>query len=152
MKYVFNKLNKLDTSGAIALETAFIVVPFFVLFLVTFDLGRFFVTQHSVRTLASELIRQTLIHCTGQPTDSVCTLPSSGSSSIANAESMVPFLASTAFVSTPTASRSIVGPSTGSMTISATASYSFEFLPVWSIFAPSWSAPTQISQTTQLSY
>ena len=149
MKSVFNKL---DSSGAVALETTLVVVPFFMIFLATFDLGLFFLTQHSVRTLASELIRQTLLYCTGQPSTGVCSLPSSGSFSVGNAESMVPFLLSNNRVSAPSASRSIVDSSTGTMTITATAAYRFDFLPVWSIFAPSWSAPTQISQTTQLSY
>ena len=53
------------------------------------DLGRYFITQHSLRTLVSEAVRATLVSCYGSTT--TCTLPSASKTTVA---AKVPFLAS----------------------------------------------------------
>jgi hypothetical protein len=122
-------------------------MTFFTIFLAVCDLARFYVTTNSVRTLASELVRQTLIYCANKSQTSVCPLPSTGANSVATAEATVPFLGTSGFASTPSASRSAVDASSGSMGITASASYKFSFmLPVWQ------GTITQVSQNIQLGY
>jgi hypothetical protein len=124
-----------------------IFMTFFTIFLAVCDLARFWVTTNSVRTLASELVRQTLIYCATQSQTTVCALPSTGTNSVATAEASVPFLLSSGFASTPSASRSAMDATTGVMGITASASYSFSFmLPVWR------GTITQVAQNTQLGY
>jgi Flp pilus assembly protein TadG len=128
------------------MEFGLIAIPFFLIGFATFDLGRFFITEHSVRTLTSELARATLVYCANQPTGSVCTLPAAGTQSVQSAEAKVPFLIAGGFAAGPTASRSAANTSTGVMTITASTSYNFSFI------MPVWRSVTQVSQTTQLSY
>src|SRR4051812_29241659 len=122
----------LGRSGAVSFELMLVFMTFFMIFLAVCDLGRFWVTTNSVRTLASELVRQTLIYCAGQSQTAICALPSSGSHSVATAEASVPFLLTSGFAATPSASRSAMNATTGVMGITASASYNFRFmLPVW---------------------
>jgi hypothetical protein len=124
-----------------------VFMTFFTIFLAICDLGRFWVTTNSVRTLASELVRQTLIYCAGQSQTAACPLPSTGAHSVATAQASVPFLLSGGFAATPTASRSPMNATTGVMGITASASYNFSFmLPVWRGII------TQVAQDTQLGY
>jgi hypothetical protein len=137
----------LGTSGAVSLEFVLIFMTFFTIFLAVCDLARFYVTTNSVRTLASELVRQTLIYCANQSQTTVCALPSTGPNSVATAEATVPFLGTSGFALTPSASRSAIDATTGVMGITASASYNFSFmLPVWR------GTITQVSQNTQLGY
>jgi Flp pilus assembly protein TadG len=129
------------------MEFALVAIPFFFITFATFDLGRYFLTQHSLRTLTSELARATLVFCAGQSQTSQCNLPATGTQSVASAEAKVPFLAPASFASTPSAARSAADQNTGQMTITASVSYNFSFLlPFWS----SLSGP--LSETTQLTY
>jgi hypothetical protein len=124
-----------------------IFMTFFTIFLAVCDLARFWVTTNSVRTLASELVRQTLIYCATQSQTTVCALPSTGTNSVATAEASVPFLLTGGFAAAPSASRSAMDATTGVMGITASASYSFSFmLPVWR------GTITQVAQNTQLGY
>ncbi|WP_271572772.1 TadE/TadG family type IV pilus assembly protein [Bradyrhizobium sp. CCBAU 11386] len=137
----------LDRSGAVAFELVLVFMTFFTIFLAVCDLARFWVTTNSVRTLASELVRQTLIYCADQDQTTTCALPSTGTHSIATAEATVPFLFTSGFAATPSASRSPINTTTGAMGITASASYNFSFmLPVWRGMI------TQVSQSTQLGY
>jgi Flp pilus assembly protein TadG len=121
----------LGSAGTTSMEFALIAIPFFFITFATMDLGRYFITQHSLGTLTSELARATLIYCTGKSPNSVCTLPAAGTPSVQTAKAAVPFLAG-AFASGPTASRSVVNTNTGEMTITASASYNFNFfMPLW---------------------
>jgi hypothetical protein len=134
-------------SGTVSLEFVVIFMTFFTIFLAVCDLARLYVTTNSVRTLASELVRQTLIYCANQPQTSACALPSTGAHSVVTAEATVPFLGTSGFASTPSASRSAISATTGFLGITASASYNFSFmLPVWR------GTVTQVSQSTQLGY
>jgi hypothetical protein len=137
----------------VSFELALVFMTFFMFFLAVSDLGRFWVTTNSVRTLASELVRQTLIYCAQQDQTTpgsqttICTLPLTGTNSVATAEASVPFLLSGGFATPPSASRAAMDPTTGVMAISASASYSFSFmLPVWR------GTITKVAQNTQLGY
>jgi hypothetical protein len=148
MKSASNKV--LDRSGTVSLEFVLIFSTFWLLFLATCDLGRFYMTANSVRTLASELVRQTLIYCAdpvAHPSDRTCTLPASGAHSVATAKAIVPFLVSANFATTPSASRGVVDSYTGVMMVNANVSYPFSFMvPVWQ------GTISQVSQGTQLGY
>ncbi|MGY8685644.1 TadE family protein [Bradyrhizobium sp. UFLA05-153] len=147
MKSASSRTRTLDTSGAVALELVIIFMAFFLMLLAISDVARFYVTQNSVRTLASELVRQTLIYCAGQSQLTQCALPSTGPNSVATAQATVPFLATSGFATTPAASRSTADATTGVMAVTASASYNFGFmLPVWQ------GTITQVAQNTQLSY
>jgi hypothetical protein len=145
MKFASSKT--IDRSGAVSFELVLVFMTFVTIFLAICDLARFYVTTNSVRTLASELVRQTLIYCANQPQTSVCTLPGTGASSVATAEAAVPFLGTSGFAAPPSASRSAIDGSTGIMGVTASASYNFSFmLPVWR------GTITQVAQNTQLGY
>jgi Flp pilus assembly protein TadG len=133
---------RLGREGTTSLEFALVAVAFFSIMFACMDLGRYFITQHSLRTLTSELIRATLVQCSG--TTSACSL---SATNIEATEAKVPFLVASAITLSPVPTRSAVDPSTGVMTVTASASYAFTFtLPVLS----SLSGP--ISNSTQLSY
>jgi len=137
----------LGTSGTVSFELVIIFFTFITFFIAVSDLARFYVTTNSVRTLASELARQTLIYCANQSQTTACALPSTGPNSVATAQDTVPFLGTSGFAATPSASRSAVNATTGVMGITASASYNFSFLlPVWR------GTITQVAQNTQLSY
>jgi len=137
----------LGTSGAVSFELVLIFMTFFTIFIAVCDLARFYVTANSVRTLASELVRQTLIYCANQDQTIICTLPSTGTHSVVTAETAVPFLGTSGFAATPSASRSPINAATGVMGITASASYNFSLmLPVWR------GTITQVAQDTQLGY
>ena len=137
----------LGTSGAVSFELVLIFMTFFLIFLAVSDLARFYVTTNSVRTLASELVRQTLIYCADKLQTTACALPSTGQNSVATAENSVPFLLTSGFTATPSASRSAINATTGVMGITASVSYNFSFmLPVWQ------GTITQVAQSTNLGY
>jgi hypothetical protein len=139
----------LDTSGAVPFEFVLVLAAFFTIFVAVCDLARFYVTTNSVRTLASELVRQTLIYCATAPQTSSCTLPSTGAHSVATAEAKVPFLATSGFATpAPSASRTAMDTSSGVMGITARASYNFNFSlrGLWPITI------NQVSQRTNLPY
>jgi hypothetical protein len=106
------------------------------------DLGRYFVTQHSLRTLTSELVRATIVQCAGNV--AACTL---SGANVAAAESKVPFLVAARFTATPTSTRTAISAGTGVMTITASVSYPFTFtFPVFARYSGA------IVESTQLSY
>lgn len=133
--------RRFGSSGETSSEYALIAVPFFLIVFAVTDIGRYFLTVDSVRTLSSELARGTMTYRATSSLTSVCSLPSSGTPSVATAESTVPFLAS-GNIASATASRS-PADSAGVATITASASYSFTF------FIANWAglAPTITSRT-----
>jgi hypothetical protein len=89
------------------------------------DLGRYFMTQHSLRTLGSEAMRATLIHCFNAA--AACSLPTVNAQA---AEATVPFLVAGSIALT--ASQTAPAAGTGFRTITVTAQYPFAFiLPAW---------------------
>ncbi|NLS70640.1 hypothetical protein E3H11_17260 [Bradyrhizobium brasilense] len=137
----------LDRSGAVSFELVLIFTGFLLIFIAISDVARFYVTANSVRTLSGELVRQTLIYCATQSQTATCTLPATGTNSVATAEAVVPFLGSSGFVSPPSASRTAMDTTTGVMNITASASYSFSFmLRMWP------TTISQIAQNTQVGY
>ena len=104
--------------------------------------------QTLVRTLASELVRQTLIYCANKLQTTACALPSTGAKQCRHrGEYSVPFLLTSGFTATPSASRSAINATTGVMGITASVSYNFSFmLPVWK------GTINQVAQTANLGY
>ena len=107
------------------LQFAFVAIPFVLLLLAGMDLGRYFITQHSLRTLVSEAVRATMITCYGNT--SLCNLPSANETTVA---AQAPFLNSGS-ITWVTANQS-APDANGVRTISVTVSYPFIFvLPAW---------------------
>jgi hypothetical protein len=103
-----------------------VVVPFVFLLFGGLDLGRYFITQHSLRTLISEAARATLVACYGSSI--ACPLPAASKTTVA---AKVPFLVPGS-INWVTASQSAPNANTGVRTISITATYPFTFvLPAW---------------------
>ena len=130
-------------SGTTSLQFALVAVPFVFLLMAGMDLGRYFITQHSLRTLVSEAVRATLVSCYGSA--SACNLPSASETTVA---AKVPFLTSGS-ITWVTASQTAPNASTGVRTISVSVSYPFTFiLPVWT----SLNANSPIAQSTSFQY
>jgi hypothetical protein len=112
------------------------------------DLGRYFITEHSLRTLVSEAARATLVQCYGAP--GACALTAStGTENWQTAEAKVPFLISASLQSL-TARQTSPNQTTGERTITVTASYPFTFtLPAWTGLNASLNP---ITATTSLKY
>lgn len=139
------RTRALGTSGAVSFELVLVFFTFVSFFIAVSDLARFYVTTNSVRTLVSELVRQTLIYCATQSQTAVCTLPASGRNSVATAKDVVPFLSG--FATAPSASRSAINTSTGVMAIATSVSYNFSMtLPLWP------ATINHVNQSTQASY
>ena len=99
-------------------------VPFFLLLIGATDLGRYFITQHSLRTLTSEAARSAMINCAGS---GACAFGTAAQTLWAK----VPFLASNEAGASLTASRSV--DTNGITTITVSAQYPFTFIvPAWS--------------------
>jgi Flp pilus assembly protein TadG len=135
--------RELGCRGATALEFALVAAPFIFLMLAGMDLGRYFITEHSLRTLTSEAVRATLIACYASTTP--CSLPAATQSTI---WSKVPFLDATATGASLSVTWSPPDASASVRTITVTASYPFAFvLPMWtSLFS------SAITETTSLQY
>ena len=104
---------------------------------------RYFITKHSLHTLADEAVRLTLVNCFGQTTS--CSLSSSGWQTV---ELKVPFLSTSSLNPAPTATQ-ILDTSTGVRTVTATATYPFAFiLPAWT----GLNANSPLTETTSLQY
>jgi Flp pilus assembly protein TadG len=115
----------MGNAGSTSLEFALVAIPFLFMLIAGMDLGRYFITQHSLRTLGSEAVRSTLIYCFGQNT--ACSLPAANKQT---AKAMVPFLAAGSIGLTASQTAPVAG--TGFRTITVTAQYPFAFiLPAW---------------------
>ena len=121
------RLGRLERGGTSSLEFALVAIPFIFMIIAGMDLGRYFITQHSLRTLISEAIRSAVINCSDRGACNYATAVPVPSAVWAQA----PFLNATAPHATLTAGQTIDG-ATGVRTITATATYGFSFiLPVW---------------------
>jgi TadE-like protein len=134
----------LGQAGSSSLEFALVAVPFLLLLIAGMDLGRYFITQHSLRTLTSEAARATLVACYGATGS--CPLPKVNWQTV---EARVPFLNSALLNPLPTANQGAPDPSTGVRIISVTVSYPFTFtLPAWI----GLNANSPITETTSLQF
>jgi Flp pilus assembly protein TadG len=130
--------------GTASLEFALVAIPFLFLLIAGMDLGRYFITQHSLRTLISEAVRATLVSCYGS--SSGCSLPSASQTTVA---AKVPFLASGSITWVTPPNQGAPNASTGVRTISVTVSYPFTFiLPIWT----SLNANSPITESTTFQY
>jgi hypothetical protein len=149
MSLASNRLRRLriGQAGTTSLEFALVAIPFVFILVAGMDLGRYFLTQHSLRTLTSEAARATLVSCYGST--SACSLPTSGSyPSEPAVAAMVPFLASGS-ITWVKASQSAPNQNTGVRTISVEVKYPFSFiLPAWTKL----NAKSPIDESTSLSY
>jgi hypothetical protein len=120
-----------------SLEFALVGLAFFMILFTAMDLGRYFLTVHSLRTLTSELARATMVWCARQdaqgltsPGGPPCTLPAAGAVSVASAKLKVPFLVAGSFAApAPSGTRSFISPTEASITGSA--AYNFSFIVPW---------------------
>ena len=106
----------LGQAGTASLKFALVAIPFFLLLIAGMDLGRYFITQHSLRTLTSEAARSALVYCYGAT--AACSLPVANKQTV---EAKAPFLVAGSI--TLTASQTAPNPSTGVRTISVSAQY-----------------------------
>jgi Flp pilus assembly protein TadG len=109
-----------DRRGTTTLEFGLIGSLMLMLMVAGIDLGRFYLTRHSLQTLVSEAVRATYVQCFAKTS---CTLSTASASA---AWGKVPFLASGATGAALSASQA-AGSTTGSYVISASASYPFQF-------------------------
>jgi Flp pilus assembly protein TadG len=129
-------------AGTASLEFALVALPFILLMLAGMDLGRYFITKHSLHTLTSEAVRSMLVNCFNQAAQ--CNLSATNKSTVAT---MVPFLDPNS-VTWVTANQSAPDPATGVRTVTVNVTYPFTFaLSAWSSLFSSG-----ISDTTSLQY
>jgi TadE-like protein len=119
------RLRQLGRQGTTSLEFALVAIPFLFILIAGMDLGRYFITQHSLRTLTAEAARSAMVNCFGST--GACNLTPVQKTAV---ETASPFLVPGNFL-TFTVSQS--APSgDGVRTITVTAIYPFSFiLPVW---------------------
>jgi Flp pilus assembly protein TadG len=144
MSRAFVKRRRLLTgrAGTASLEFALVALPFILLMLAGMDLGRYFITKHSLHTLTSEAARSMLVNCFNQAAQ--CNLSATSKSTVAT---MVPFLDPNG-VTWVTANQSAPDPATGVRTVTVNVTYPFTFvLSAWSSLFSSG-----ISDTTSLQY
>jgi Flp pilus assembly protein TadG len=130
-------------AGSSSIEFALVALPFIFMLIATMDLGRYFLTRHSLHTLVDEAVRSAIVNCFNQKACAYGTAVPTPS----NLWGKVPFLDQGTSGASVTASQTYDN-ATGIRTITATANYPFSFvLPAWSgLFT------TGISETTQLKY
>lgn len=132
----------LEGSGTASLEFALVAIPFVLLLIAGMDLGRYFITQHSLRTLTSEVTRSAVINCSGLDTCPYATAVPSPSAIWAT----VPFLDSALPGVSLSASQMLNADGTHTITVSVT--YPFHFvLPTWTGLYSSG-----ITESTSLQY
>jgi hypothetical protein len=119
---------RLGCTGTASLEFALVAIPFLLMLIAGTDLGRYFLTQHSLRTATSTAARSMLISC--YPLGPSCT---------SVAEQFVPFLGTIS----PT-----VTVDAANRKIDISSQYSFTFI------LPAWAGlnPLKVTDTTSLHY
>jgi Flp pilus assembly protein TadG len=129
-------------AGTASLEFALVALPFCLLMFACMDLGRYFITRHSLHTLTSEAVRSALVNCFNQPAQ--CDLSPTNKSTVAT---MVPFLVPGS-ITWVTANQSAPDAATGVRTVTVSVTYPFAFvLPAWTgLFS------SAIAETTSLQY
>jgi hypothetical protein len=122
------------------MEFALVAIPFLFLMIATTDLGRYFITLHSLRTLTAEAARSVMVNCFG---GGACCLTTT---QISAAEAKTPFLVPASFRTVPSACQQAPDAS-GLRTVTVSAQYPFTFIfLVWSAL----SGP--ISETMTFAY
>ena len=119
------------------MEFALIVIPFMFIMIAVTDLGRYWLTQHSLRTLTAEAARSAMVNCFGKGS---CSLNATQVSAV---ETATPFLIPGSV--TLTASQTV--NASGLRTISVTAVYPFNF-----IFVAWFGLSGNVTETTSVSY
>jgi Flp pilus assembly protein TadG len=115
-----------DRRGTAAIEFGLVALPFFLIILAVFDLGRYALTVNSLETLASAWARTIIISC-DTPTNAVqgtvgtCNGSGLPSPTTTQINDIAPFLAVGGYTTTVT-------PSAGTSTITVTASSNFSML------------------------
>jgi TadE-like protein len=133
----------LRLSGTSSLEFALVAVPFVFMMFGGMELGRYFITRHSLHTLVDETARSAVVNCFNQKTCPYGTAVPTPS----NLWSTVPFLQQSLPGASLTASQTF-DTATGTRTITVTANYPFAFvLPAWTGLYSSG-----ITETTKLKY
>jgi Flp pilus assembly protein TadG len=133
----------LGQAGTATLEFALVAIPFLFLLIAGTDLGRYFITKHSLHTLTDEAVRLTMVTCFNQTAS--CSLSSTNWQKV---ETNVPFLSPSSLNPTPTATQTL-NTAIGIRTITVTATYPFAFiLPAWTAL----NANSPITDTTSLQY
>jgi Flp pilus assembly protein TadG len=89
-------MKKLNKSGTVSFEFIMVAVPFFILMFTIFDLGRYAITQQSLRLLADAGARAMMINCYSglaiqSKSPSTCTSPSDPLTNTAK-QAVAPFL------------------------------------------------------------
>ena len=134
---------KLGDRGISSLEFSIVASVFIILLLGSMDLGRYFLTLHSLHTLTSYAARAALIDSTQHNCANVCGSPV-GTSELDSIASVIGPVLDTSRITLN------VSQATASGVTTITVSASYQFVP----FAPvisSW-AGTTLSDSTQLSY
>jgi Flp pilus assembly protein TadG len=143
----------LGEAGAASVEFALVALPFTLILIAGADLGRYFITQHSLRTLTSEAARATLVCsrpggvCHPNPANTCpCQLTAALAQTVA---ATVPFLTA-ANIGWPSGLPVETAPDVnGVVTINVTASYPFTFiLPAWT----GLNANSPITESTSLQF
>lgn len=125
-----------DRRGAAALEFALVALAFFYLLIGTLELGRYFVTQHSVRTVVAEAARSAWVNAPAGGCGALTTAQRTA------AESFSPFLSVAQLTLTLA-----TGNAAGVSTTTTTATYPFtSYMPLLTGLTGT------ITETTQLSY
>jgi Flp pilus assembly protein TadG len=139
-------MRKLDRRGAAAFEMTLVFVPLFTLMFVIFDLGRYAITEQSLRALATAGARAVMVNCytpdvIQKVSPSGCTSPSDPLSTTAK-QNAAPFL----FGGGLTPTLSVTSSSTGGNHLVVTASQpSFAMImPIWGTALNAPSASTSI--------
>ena len=122
------------------MEFGLIAIPFLFIMIATTDLGRYFLTQHSLRTLTAEATRAVMVNCFRATT--ACSLNGAQASAV---EARTPFLIPGSI--NLAANQAVPSSATGLRTVSVTATYPFNFVFYL------WSANSgNITETATVSY
>lgn len=136
-------MGKLDNRGVAAFEFILIFVPLFILMFAIFDLGRYAITQQSLRTLASAAARAVMINCyTPDVTQSPPQSPSGCTTDFLSTtakQNAAPFLYFGGL--TPTLS---VTSSGNNLTVTASQAGFTMLMPIWGTALNGPSASTKI--------
>jgi Flp pilus assembly protein TadG len=135
-------VTRLGRAGAVGFEFALISGAFFVFLLGAMDIGRYFMTEHALHTLASVTARAALIDSTQHGCANVCVSPLS--SVLTTLSSAV-----TTFINTSNLTLNVSQATTsGVTTITVTAAYPYTFFAPY--LSTAFSGP--LSDTIRVSY
>lgn len=132
-------MKKLNRGGTVSFEFVMVAVPFFVLMFAVFDLGRYAITQQSLRLLADAGARAMMINCYSVKifanlSPSGCTTPTDPLPGNGPKQAVAPFLYAGGL--TPT-----LAVTSGTNVLIVTASLP-NFAPLMPIFGTTLNAPS----------